>query len=81
MPYSTPLMTLIFNKLSFAGARATAGGPRMSRRAHRHHRKADMWTDVQRLGFRAQPSERTYPGNTYVSTPKLCNANFASRLA
>jgi hypothetical protein len=38
--------------------------------------EADMWADVQRLSFRARAIEATYPANTYVSTPSLCNANF-----
>jgi hypothetical protein len=40
-----------------------------------------MWTDVQRLSFRARPTEVTYPANTCVSTPSLCNANFGPKLA
>ena len=40
-----------------------------------------MWTDVQRLSFRARPTEATYPANTCVSTPSLCNANFGPKLA
>jgi hypothetical protein len=75
MPYSRPVMTLIFNKLSFDGADA-AGDPVCLAAPKRRHREADMWTDVQRVSFRARPTEATDLANTWVSTPSLCNANF-----
>jgi hypothetical protein len=77
MPYSRPVMTLIFNKPPFDAA----GDPICPAAPERCHREADMWTDVQRLSFRTRPTEVTYPANTCVSTPSLCNANFGPKLA
>jgi hypothetical protein len=69
MPYSSPLMTLIFIKPNAERARAAAA--KMDRGA------ADTRFDVRRLYFRSRVIEATYPANTCVSTPSLCNANFA----
>jgi hypothetical protein len=73
MPYSSLLMILIFIKprrdeaerpISLAAPKRRSGAP-------------VRWTDVQRFSFRSHVSEATHPANTCVSTPSLCNANFA----
>ena len=73
MPYSAHLMTFIFIKprhgtTTAAIRRATS---KLLRKA------ADMRFDVQRLGFDGRPSKTMRPTDTCVSTPSLCNANFA----
>ncbi len=73
MPYSAHLMTFIFIKPRHGTAKGALGRAtsKMLRGA------ADTWFDVQRLGFDGRPSETMRPTDTCVSTPSLCNANFA----
>jgi hypothetical protein len=73
MAYSPPVMTLIFNK----PGRRELREPISLVAAKRVQRGADTRFDLQRLRIRGQVTEATYPGNTCVSTPSLCNANFA----
>lgn len=73
MPYSPLLMTLIFIKPGAGG-----GGETISLvAAKRPCRNSDTRLDVRRLGFGSRVIEATHPANTCVSTPSLCNANFA----
>jgi hypothetical protein len=73
MAYSPQLMTFIFIK------------PDREREATRDRlvlpetlrKRADTWFDVQRLDFDVRAVEARRPANTCVSTPSLCNANFA----
>jgi hypothetical protein len=73
MPYSSALMTLIFIK----SRQDEAGRPISLAAPKRLSGAAVRWADVQRLSFRSRASEATRPANTCVSTPSLCNANFA----
>jgi hypothetical protein len=73
MAYSSALMTLIFIK----SRRDEAGRPIGLAAPKRRSGAAVKWTDLQRLSFRSRVTEATLPANTCVSTPSLCNANFA----
>jgi hypothetical protein len=73
MAYSSALMTVIFIK----SRRDEASRPISIAAPKRRSEAAVKWTDVQRLSFRGRVSEATHPANTCVSTPSLCNANFA----
>jgi hypothetical protein len=69
MAYSSPLMTLIFIK---------PPASELDRHAEkRRYRKSDTRFDLRRLHFGNRVIEATQPANTCVSTPSLCNANFA----
>jgi len=73
MPYSPQLMTLIFIKPGRrrGSAPIRLAVPKMLRKP------AVMRFDVQRLGFDVRVIGATRPADTCVSTPGLCNANFA----
>jgi hypothetical protein len=73
MAYSTPLMIVIFIKPPRGGV----GRPNSLAALKSRSGAAVRWTDVQRFNFRRRLSEATHPANTCVSTPSLCNANFA----
>lgn len=73
MAYSSPLMTVIFIK----PRRGNAGRPKSLAAPKRRSGVAVRWTDLQRFNFRSRVSEAAHPANTCVSTPGLCNANFA----
>ena len=73
MPYSSSIMTLIFIK----PRRDEAGRPISLAAPKRSFKAARKWTDVQRFSFRSPLAEAMLPANTCVSTPSLCNANFA----
>ena len=73
MAYSFALMTVIFIKPQ----RDEAERPISLAAPKKRSGTAVRWTDVQRLSFRSPASEATHPANTCVSTPSLCNANFA----
>jgi hypothetical protein len=73
MPYSPDLMTFIFIK---PRRRTVTASNRLA--AHNTLREsADTRFDVRRLGFDPRLSEAGRPADTCVSTPSLCNANFA----
>jgi hypothetical protein len=73
MAYSSALMTVIFIKPQ----RDEAERPISLATPKRRSGAAVRGTDVQRFSFRSRLSEATHPANTCVSTPGLCNANFA----
>lgn len=73
MAYSFPLMTLIFIKRLPTAAGWSA--PRIG--SEPASDVADTRLDVRRLVFDGPVTKGTHPGDTCVSTPSLCNANFA----
>lgn len=73
MAYSFALMTVIFIKPQ----RDEAERPTSLAAPKKRSGAAVRWTDLQRFSFRSRVSEATHPANTCVSTPSLCNANFA----
>jgi hypothetical protein len=73
MAYSFSLMTLIFIK----PPRREAGRPARRLGPERASDIADTRLDVRRLVFDGRVTEATHQGNRCVSTPSLCNANFA----
>jgi len=73
MAYSFALMTVIFIKRlpTAAGWSARYIGPEAVSEV------ADRRLDVRRLVFDGPAAKATRPRDTCVSTPSLCNANFA----